>query len=313
MNSTTNANFQSNFPIFNQIIAMNASGQGGNNYDNDYNEETIVGDIGDEVEGSTEKCPPLSGSRFEYVKKKISGIKKDFYNKGSFWIRAANPIFISSCSAPSAYCNPDLFIWAPDYLPKVNIRCKYPECNGDCSRDGWSDNPIARRVVGFNTCYYLVTAKYVCKKCKKKMNSLHKRVFEVLPLHIQMQFPAIITHRSALDLGVLHQLRASMAESMGIWNFKNALVANHARRHMELEIIYLSKAQSTQNVFSQPTDFPEFFSETYGGFTPSEHYLSDVLIKFVFDREQSMAAQMVTPPAQVICMDQSFKVLLLVR
>ncbi|KAJ7906865.1 hypothetical protein B0H13DRAFT_1480542, partial [Mycena leptocephala] len=86
------------------------------------------------------------------------------------------------------------------------------------SPKGWNDNPIARRVVGLDRVYYVMTKRVQCSTagngCGKSWNLYDPKIMEQLDPGLAASFPAFLTHRSGIDKSVMTLIRAGMANSM---------------------------------------------------------------------------------------------------
>jgi len=95
----------------------------------------------------------------------------DCYKQGQFWIHPRHPFFAMDKAAisaggitPESLYFPDVFVWIPTLLNGNNkLICKDHKCvrsgekNKELSMKGFNDNPIARRVVSLDSCYYILT------------------------------------------------------------------------------------------------------------------------------------------------------------
>lgn len=100
---------------------------------------------------------------------------------------------------------PSVFIFDPSIsYPNVKIHCAQCQKHDHVALKGWPSQ-LPRRVIGMKRNYYILARQYVCKKCDYIFISTSQQTLKMLPLFIQNQFPAVLTHRSAVDKGMLCQ------------------------------------------------------------------------------------------------------------
>lgn len=95
------------------------------------------------------------------------------YQQGQFWIYPPSPYFAmykaersldSDVLNPTSLYYPAVFLWLPHLLDSVSIiTCHNPSCSFYKDKahsmviKGWNTNPIARRVIGLDQNYYIMT------------------------------------------------------------------------------------------------------------------------------------------------------------
>lgn len=95
------------------------------------------------------------------------------------------------------YYLPRIYFFVPWLTyPEMEPKCK---CKRKYSKKGWSSNPIARRVVDRNSCYYIVSYKYFCDSCKTSIYATQPTFLAQLDEFIQESFPAVYTHCGVID------------------------------------------------------------------------------------------------------------------
>ncbi|KAJ7835695.1 hypothetical protein B0H13DRAFT_1516560, partial [Mycena leptocephala] len=124
---------------------------------------------------------------------------------------------------PSSLYWPSVFLWLPEFLHTTGFKCSNAACQKaytgvPLSAKGWNDNPIARRVVGLDRVYYVMTRRVHCAPagngCGKSWNMYDPKIMEQLDPGLAASFPAFLTHRSGIDKSVMTLIRAGMANSM---------------------------------------------------------------------------------------------------
>ena len=289
-------------------------------YESDY--ESDIDDEANFEADACEKSPVLSGERLAYVETLINKAKSYLDNKRmnntqvidhlmkdgmvNLWFYPKHPVFIKNAKL-NKFTRPVLFMWLPRLLG-ATITC--PHCLSTSTVScGWPTKPIARRIVGLNDCYWIVSRRQQCKTCEKKFNSNNSITVSNMEPHFRDMFPAFLTARSGLDLQVVNLLRASVAESLGINPFRNLLKANHMRSYDSRKLAYYSSLPPTPPKFRVKfEEFPAFKDPAYGGFVPSTSYLSEVYTSFILSYEAELTSQIVKASGTILGVDHSFKV-----
>lgn len=246
----------------------------------------------------------------------------------SFWYRPKSPIFNQKKFDPGEYCQPDVFIWLPRLIDK-NLKLHCPHCadNQTIVKD-W---PMPRRVISLTNVYYILCRRYECKKCKSKkrscidtietFNSTHPKVISKMPSHFQLEFPALLTHRSGLDLTLINLMRTCFVNGFGPDLFKKLIRENHVRSYHEKMLKYLSKFQAYMNDPSKKSiidkyrkpdaekvlsSFPSF--KASGGAKPSTSYFTSVYCQHIESLRGYMDGEIMKLSGEALKADHSFKV-----
>ena len=173
------------------------------------------------------------------TKKQMHKVEKwlfSFLENNDYWIRkeAASTI----CEALGieeelpGYCH-DLWVWLPDLQYKIIPPC--PGCNSNChvGVHGYSKKTLARRVIGLKTYYYIMSRRYICHSCKKsKINkytfcAYNEKSIKKLPRQYGLYFPAMLTHKLAIDKDVLDLMRPSFDAGMRPRRFRSMINEMH--------------------------------------------------------------------------------------
>ena len=159
------------------------------------------------------------------------------------------------------------------------------------------DHP-ARRVVAFETHYYIMSRQYLCRGCqadhKERKDKANGEPFEKiqytmmgslpevlrrLPDDMYYKFPAVLTHRAGLDRSLVRSLRPLSDKGLRPEGIASLLLELHALKYtddvisyelrLERELAFLPEA--TRPMFSKFDD-----RNLYNGAVPSGSYLSEV-------------------------------------
>ena len=142
------------------------------------------------------------------------------YAAKTFWISPPDHFFALKKSQessdglnPTSLYHPRIFVWLSEFLDKSPITCQNSECQyfkdslHPMTVKGWNDNPIARRVIGLDQNYFIITKRIQCRKipnsetsgCGKSMNYYDPVILDQLDPTFVAEFPAYLTHRSGID------------------------------------------------------------------------------------------------------------------
>ena len=159
------------------------------------------------------------------------------YDNNTFWIYPPDHFF-ALCKSQStglhlsSLYHPKVFVWLPEYfIGKDVITCQNSEClyyqdnKHPMTMKCWNDNPVACRVVGLNSNYYIIMKRIQCHKsknsstsgCGNSFNFYDPIILDQLDPGVVAEFPAFLTHRSGIDktlmaliqAGISHRLSAS--------------------------------------------------------------------------------------------------------
>ncbi len=105
--------------------------------------------------------------------------------------------------------------------------------------------PIARRVVGLECSYFLFTCVYQCcsASCGHRFYATNPKVIGALSEDIgnSLVFPVVMSHRGAVDIAVVREMRCLLNEGVSVSAFRRKLVERHESRISELEAAYAAR------------------------------------------------------------------------
>jgi len=216
----------------------------------------------------------------------------------TFWVPQQDPAFLHPNQiTPERLFNPQFFLWDPISLQPV-IPC--PICSSTLVCHGVLHSP--RRVVDLYDCYWLIGARYACSACKAHNRqytfvSWDHKILSSLPKWLMVSFPAVLTHRSGMDVHLFNHMKLSFQSGVGAKQFSDGLRAAHKEHFHKIYLQYLSlilKGLAFHQL--QKTTFPDFgsFDSEYAGFVPSARWLrnlydADVMKETpILDQQMSM-------------------------
>ncbi|KAJ7452542.1 hypothetical protein FB451DRAFT_1374025 [Mycena latifolia] len=244
----------------------------------------------------------LSALKDQFDREIRFSTKPNCYQNGTFWVHPRDPYFSLEKSGrtetgvtPSSLYLPSVFLWLPDCLHTGELKCSNPVCQKArtgvaLSPKGWNDNPIARRVVGLDRVYYVMTKRVQCARagngCGKSWNLYDPNIMEQLDPGLAASFPAFLTHRSGIDKSVMTLIRAGMANSMNSNSWAKVLRELHIREKDLRELQYLYAIMRERAGIKHPDKAYEPFSDfedqsEYAGFSPHRNYITAVYVDYM--------------------------------
>lgn len=287
-----------------------------------------------QVKGITEVY--LASVKEKLVKEISSHKMPGCYIARTFWISPPDHFFAlkkSLASAdglnPTSLYYPRIFVWLPEFLDKSSITCQNPECqyfknaSHPMTVKGWNDNPIARRVVGLDQNYFIITKRIQCRKipnsetsgCGKSMNYYDPAVLDQLDPTLVAEFPAFLTHKSGIDKTLMALIRAGVAHRLSSSAWSKVLREMHVREHDLREIKYLRAIQKNikfKNNHGYPVSSYQPFSNfdnhsEYAGFSPSRWYINRTYMDYMEHIRPALDQCLSALTGYIIKWDHSFK------
>lgn len=185
---------------------------------------------------------------------------------------------------------------------------------------GWNSDPIARRVIGLDQNYYIMTMRIRCRDtaggCGKSYNLYDPIILEQFDQRLVAAFPAFLTHRSGIDKTLMTLIRAGMSHRVSANAWSKILRELHVREHDLRELQYLhtvqkdmkranNKAISKSNSYLLFSEFDD--KNGYAGFSPSRWYITNVYMDYMQHIRPILDQCMSALTGYVIKWDHSFK------
>ncbi|KAJ7686749.1 hypothetical protein B0H14DRAFT_3176815 [Mycena olivaceomarginata] len=239
------------------------------------------------------------------------------YRRGDFYDRPMHAIFALHRSMgsnhgldPSELYARDVFIWIPNLLPGAPDRFKCT-CGKPLSRNGFNDDPIARRVRSIPTDFFLLTNRFHCNPrrndpgCGTSYQGTDPHVIAQLPSFVQPAFPAYISARGAISKTMMWQMCNTFASRFGPAPFSEMVSEIQHRHHADGELMYLGAvnfyAQRGCKSYSKFDDPQE-----YAGIPPSIPYLKALFTDFISAIRIYIERDIATLPLTVAKADHTF-------
>ncbi|KAI7856603.1 hypothetical protein BDC45DRAFT_533566 [Circinella umbellata] len=208
--------------------------------------------------------------------------------------------------SPLKLYKPRVFIWIP-HLLVPDRKIDYPTCpmtlkSKHLQAQGWATTPFARRICNLTNNFYVMSYRYKCPRCFNEKGQPgttfagHDQdlMKKSLPESLVLEFPTILTHRSAIYNDMVDMMR--IREELQKLQEKN-------NTHSITKYISTTAKHQFQKTFSAAFND----KNQYVGFIPSFKYLSKCFEEFVKIHRQEYNIHTATQPATVLTVDHCYK------
>lgn len=170
-----------------------------------------------------------------------------------------------------------------------------------------------------------MTLRYRClnKSKNHSFNGYHPDLVRQLPLKVQAEFPAVLTHRSGISKMLAKIMRPLFQHGIGPHRLSKVLRVLHTERYDELQLQYYANASdevykpsirtSVLGLHKDPSKFEEFSNfedkKKYNGYVPSANYISYVYSSLIAEVRPMMDQLMSFLDGVVLKGDHSFKII----
>jgi hypothetical protein len=190
-----------------------------------------------------------------------------------------------------------------------------------------------RAMIGTEGVDYIIAFRYRCSNCSmpkpqktskskprgiktSSYSSTSKHIMEQLPLHLTMEFPAILTHRRAISKELFAIMRSCYhTNGMGSKQFADILRVQASRRYDEMDLRYhagiLKRKERGTLLSHKYPKFPAHDDQTVEGlhdYSPSSQLLQDIYDKLIEEHEGEIDQLMSMIKVTVGAVDHSHKV-----
>ncbi|KAJ7151286.1 hypothetical protein C8R43DRAFT_951101 [Mycena crocata] len=236
------------------------------------------------------------------------------YRRGDFYDRPAHSVFALSRSLDPAHLYwRKIFVWFPWLLPGCPDKFKCT-CGEPLSRNGFNDDPIARRVRDMPADFFLLTNRFLCNPrraeagCNKSFQGTDPHIIAQLPRFVQTAFPAYISARGAVSKLMMWQMSNTFSTRFGPAPFAELVSEIQHRAHAESELAYVAAANFyRQSGLKQYSSFDD--PRGYAGSPPSVPYLKALFTDYTTAHRIYIERDIATRPATVLKGDHTFDVL----
>lgn len=226
----------------------------------------------------------------------------------------------------------DVFVWFPDEIG--GIAACMPSCpsckrNTNMQKHSYPMDHPGRRVVTFDSYYYIMSRQYLCTECRDEHKSRRDaanggsfekvqytvmasqdEVLKRLPEDLFYQFPAVLSHKAGLDLTLARSLRPLFDKGLRPYGIASWLLELHALRYFDAHIQYeirLARHRSLSPAIVRPM-FSKFGDRKfYNGAVPSGLYLSQAYKREHKDIRPQLDREMKKISVEQLSIDASAK------
>ncbi|KAJ6470658.1 hypothetical protein C8R47DRAFT_1148854 [Mycena vitilis] len=239
------------------------------------------------------------------------------YLRGDFFDRPPHPVFALEESRISTGLDPAklywrrIFVWLPYLLPGCPTQFLCP-CGKVLTRNGFNDDPIARRVRDLPDDFFLFTNRFICdgrrlndSGCGRSVQGTDPHILAQLPRQLQVAFPAYISARGAISKLMMRLMCNTFSTRMGPSPFSDMVAEIQYLSHADGELAYTA----TANVYGQ-TGLKQYsaFNDHYGyaGSPPSVPWLKGLFTDYMSAHRIYVERDTATKPATVVKADHTF-------
>lgn len=205
-----------------------------------------------------------------------------------------------------------IYVWLPDVRWGKECTPVCPRCdsNKDVSFHCWRDNHFGRKIISLDTNYFIMSRRYICKKCKDDYVKLtdelkqraedaqvdinlkeekekiefnytfmawNERCLQRLPCGYGTKFPALLSWKSGVDKMIVDMMRPLCNSGFRGESFANMLKELHTKRHAN-DFIEREKINEKFRLLEQDMPYKGLFSDfgdktKYNGTLPTGAYL----------------------------------------
>jgi hypothetical protein len=252
------------------------------------------------------------------------GLPPLYANYQSFWFPQKSTAFMLNrlrVSPPDLY-NPRFFLWDPQALQK-SIPC--PMCKSPLQRHQHINWP--RRCVDMNSTFWIIGYRYCCSRCVNPrtqrrpatFRSWDPQILQGLPSYLASEFPAYMSHRSAMSKTLFEWMRVCFQNGMGSKQFSDALRVQHVLTHDNLHLQYLHYLAELHTrgglgtwagiKYESFLPFDDKGPRGRHGFVPSSGWLRDMYDDFIEKHKHHFNQHMSMLTGEICAIDHSHKVI----
>jgi hypothetical protein len=180
-------------------------------------------------------------------------------------------------------------------------------------------------MVGTEGVDYIIAFRYCCSNCTapkaaggktSSFTSTSTHIMKQLPLHLVMEFPAILTHRRAISKELFSIMRSCFhSNGMGSKQFADILCVQASHRYDEMDLRYhagiLHQRKHGSLLSHKYPKFPSHNDQSLEGlhdYSPSSQLLQDIYDKLIEEFEGEIDQLMSMIKVTVGAVDHSHKV-----
>jgi hypothetical protein len=242
-------------------------------------------------------------------------------HQNEFWIRKESAPHISKKLGLGTQLNGyyrDIKVWLPDEEFNIMPICPSCQTNDNIGVHGYNKKTIARRVIGIKLQYYIMSRRYICHSCQRVQNSqkpkytfmgYNERAVQSLPRQKGLQFPAMMTHKLAIDKSLVDMMRALFDGGIRPNRFCKMVTEMHRKEHTRLALLHEFSDEGKS--FPSPSEkqlFSGFYDkQLYDSFVPSPSWFQRCYIKYMLSIREYQDNVLKSRPADILKIDVCYK------
>ncbi|KAF7762010.1 hypothetical protein Agabi119p4_10002 [Agaricus bisporus var. burnettii] len=176
------------------------------------------------------------------------------------------------------------------------------------------------RCVDMDNTFWIIGYRYQCAKCINQQSVTYRswdsRILDALPPHLAAEFPAHLTHRSAMSKSLFEWMRLCFQNGMGSKQFSDSLRVRHLLSYDNLHLQYLYHLVSLRQGLQHWMDikyetflpFDDKSLRGRHGFVPGSEWLHDMYDTYIEGHQHNFNQHMAMLTGEVCAIDHSHKV-----
>ncbi|KAJ3508637.1 hypothetical protein NMY22_g16549 [Coprinellus aureogranulatus] len=245
------------------------------------------------------------------------------WSPASMWLHPPDPCFALSKHNfnVTALMRPRIFLWLPHFF--VEVVC--PRCSGKLEKNGPTP---PRRIIDIEDHFYIISWQYYCRDgCRSYFSGWSQLLLDSIARYMPLSFPAVLSRKGGVSNQVATLLRVGNQHKMGPAGIRKLLIELHTLRYNRIFLQYQEAAlelvmnQETEPDGSEQTTIHAYMAthlagfghfsarQGYGGFVPSEYYLTGILNRAIErDEEDANQHTALLGRCDKIAIDDSYKI-----
>jgi hypothetical protein len=175
---------------------------------------------------------------------------RQYLEQNQFWIRKQSVKFICGKLGIDmdleGYYR-DVRVWLPDEQYGLWPTCPSCHANSSIGVHGYSHKTIARRVIGLKNHYFILSRRYICHDCEKcdteprpkyTFRAYNEESVKRLPRQKGIDFPAMLTHKLAIDKDLIDMMRPLFDGGIRPERFQRMIAELHHKEFHRLALLH---------------------------------------------------------------------------
>ena len=172
--------------------------------------------------------------------------------------------------------------------------------------------------------FWIIGFRYHCRHCRNPRTqkigtvtwrSWDSQILALLPPELAAEFPAKLSHRSAMSMRLFSWMRSCFQSGMSTKQFASAVRVQHLLRYDELHLQYLDFLVSNSGLyrwskrkFKSFRSFTDSSEDGFHGYIPSTQWFRDLYDNFIEEYRNNFNQHTAMLTANICAIDHSHKV-----